>query len=84
MLGALGGIMVLVGWIWLIVTAIQVGADTKEKVIWGLVNFFCQPIGGIVFYIMKKAGLVPLLILIVGYVLMFLGGGFNYSYNMGT
>lgn len=72
----LGGLLLLVGTIWLIIIAIQTGQTTGEKVIWALVNFFCQPIGGIVFYIIKKQGLVPLILVIIGAILVGIG---NYS-----
>jgi hypothetical protein len=84
MLGMLGYIILLVGIIWMVVIAIQTGQTTGEKVIWALVCFFCSPIGSIIFYIMKKQGMVPLLLQIVGIILLFVGGGFNYSYNMGA
>ena len=64
----LGGLLILIGTIWLIVIAIQTGQTTGEKVIWALVNFFCQPIGGIVFFAVKRVGLIPLILIIVGYV----------------
>ncbi len=75
MIAILGWVLMLVGTLWLVVTAIQTSAETQEKVIWGLVNFFCQPIGGIVFYVMKKQGLVPLLLVIAGWIIMIFGGG---------
>lgn len=75
MLSMVGSLLVLVGAIWLIVTAIQTGRSTGEKVLWALANFFCQPIAGIVFYFVQKQGLVPLLLVIAGYVLIFFGGG---------
>jgi hypothetical protein len=84
MLGALGGIVFLVGVIWMVVVAIQTGQTTGEKILWGLVCFFgCNPIGSIIFFIVKKQGLVPLLLQIVGMVIMFLSGGFNFSYGTG-
>jgi uncharacterized membrane protein len=73
---ALGSILLLIGAIWLIVLAIQTGQTTGEKVLWALVNFFCQPIGGIVFYAMKRVGLVPLILVIIGAILTGIG---NYS-----
>ena len=79
MLGALGGIIYLIGLIWLVVTAIQTGKDTTDKVIWALVCFFCSPLGGIIFYFVKKQGLVPVLMMVVGIILTFVGGGFNFS-----
>lgn len=72
----LGGLLMLIGTIWLIVLAVQTGASTGEKVVWALVNFFCQPIGGIVFFIVKKVGLVPLILVIIGAILLGIG---NYS-----
>lgn len=83
MLGLLGSVIMLVGCIWLVVTAIQTGKDTTDKVIWGLVNFFCQPLGGIIFFFVKKQGLVPLLLVIAGMVVMFFGGALNFSGNFG-
>jgi hypothetical protein len=82
-LALIGSLMILVGAVWLIIIAVQTGADTKEKVIWALVNFFCQPIGGIVFYVMRKQGLVPLLIVIIGTVLYLIGGGTAMLSGMG-
>jgi hypothetical protein len=76
LLAGLGCLLILIGTIWLIVIAIQTGQTTGEKVIWALVNFFCQPIGGIVFYIIKKQGLVPLILVIIGVILAGIG---NYS-----
>lgn len=72
----IGGLLMLIGTIWLIVLAVQTGASTGEKVVWALVNFFCQPIGGIVFFIVKKVGLVPLILVIIGAILLGIG---NYS-----
>ena len=72
----LGGLLMLIGTIWLIVLAVQTGTTTGEKVLWALVNFFCQPIGGIVFFIVKKVGLVPLILVIIGAILLGIG---NYS-----
>lgn len=75
MLAMLGWLLIVVGAIWLVVVAIQTGKTTGEKVLWGLVNFFCQPLGGIVFYFVQKQGMIPLLLVILGWVLMVLGGG---------
>lgn len=72
----LGVLLMLVGAIWLIVIAVQTGETTGEKVIWALVNFFCQPLGGIIFYVMKRQGLIPLILVIIGAILSGVG---NYS-----
>lgn len=71
----LGWLLIVVGAIWLVVVSIQTGKTTGEKVIWALVNFFCQPLGGIVFYFVQKQGMVPLLMVIAGWILMVFGGG---------
>ncbi len=84
MLGLLGSLLTFVGVIWLVVTAIQTGTSTGDKVIWALVNFLCQPLGGIVFFFVKKQGLVPLLLVIAGMVVMFFGGALNFSSSFGT
>lgn len=81
MLAVVGSLVAFIGAIWLIVTAIQTGQTTGDKVIWGLVNFLCQPLGGIVFYIVKKQGLIPLLMVIGGWVLIIVGGGANFSFG---
>ena len=78
LLANIGGLLILIGAIWLIVIAVQTGQSTGEKVLWALVNFFCQPIGGIVFYFMKRQGLIPLILIIIGYVIF----GFGYSSMM--
>lgn len=70
---SLGSILLLVGTIWLIVIAIQTGQSTGDKVIWALVNFFCQPLGGIIFYIVKKQGMIPLILVIIGAILSGVG-----------
>lgn len=79
MLAVVGLLIAFIGAIWLIVTAVQTGQTTGDKVLWGLVNFFCQPLGGIVFYIVKKQGLIPLLMVIGGWILIVVGGGANFS-----
>jgi hypothetical protein len=69
----LGSLLTLIGAVWLIVLSIQTGQSTGEKLVWAIVNFFCQPIGGIVFYIMKRVGLVPLILVIIGCILTAIG-----------
>lgn len=66
---SIGGLLIFIGTIWMIIVAIQTGQTTGEKALWALVNFFCQPIGGIVFYFMRKQGLIPLILIIVGYLI---------------
>jgi len=84
MLSILGSLVAFIGAIWLIVTAIQTGKDTTDKVIWAAVNFLCQPLGGIVYFIVKRQGLVPLLMVIVGWVLLVAGGAVSFTGNIGS
>ena len=83
-LGILGILMAFIGWVWLIVTAIQTGKDTTDKAIWAIVCAIgCPPIGGIIFFIVKKQGMIPLLVMIVGGILAYLGGFLTFNANMG-
>lgn len=64
----LGGLLMLICVIWFVVLSIQTGTTTGEKVIWAVVNFFFQPIAGIVFFFVKKQGLIPMILGIIGMV----------------
>lgn len=83
MLGALGSIVMFVGVIWMVVIAVQTGQTTGEKALWGLVCFFCSPIGSIIFFIVKKQGMIPLVLQIIGLVILIAGGGMNFSFGTG-
>jgi hypothetical protein len=78
---SLGGLLIFIGTIWMIVVAIQTGQTTGEKVLWAIVNFICQPIGGIVFYIVRRQGLIPLILIILGY-LIFAPGYYSMMSQM--
>lgn len=81
-----GYALMLIGWIWMIVTAIQTGKDTSDKAIWGLVTFFCGIIGGLIFFFVKKEGRNPLLLQVAGWILAVLAtviGGGQASFNIG-
>jgi len=80
----LASILILAGAVWLIVIAVQTGQSTGEKVLWALVNLLCQPLGGIIFYVMKRQGLVPLLMVIAGWLVMVLSGGMSAFTNFGA
>ncbi|HEX8395804.1 MAG TPA: hypothetical protein VF644_00020 [Pyrinomonadaceae bacterium] len=80
-LAMVGGLLMLVGAIWLIIISIQTGQSTGEKVLWAAVNFLCQPLGGIIFYIIKRQGLVPLILVIIGFLLY---GAGAYSIMQGA
>ena len=84
MLGMLGSILLLVGIIWMVVVAIQTGQTTGEKVLWALVCFFCSPLGSIIFFIVKRNGMVPLLLQIVGFIVMVATGGLYNPFAPGA
>ena len=73
-LGLIGGLVFLVGWIWLVITGFQAGGA-----LWGILNIFFQPITGLIFCIVKKAGWMQFGIMIAGLVLVVLGGGLTVS-----
>lgn len=73
----IGALLMLIGIIWFVVLSIQTGGSTAEKVIWAIVNFLFQPLAGIIFFFVKKAGLVPLILVLIGTI--FYGYGFFTS-----
>jgi len=70
--GGLGGLLFLVGWIWLIIIAFQ-----KHGVLWGVLNIFFQPVMGIVYLIVKKTGMLQVVLMIVG--VLIAGAGLGTS-----
>lgn len=77
-LGLIGGLMFLVGWIWLIVIGFKQGGA-----LWGILIFLFSWIAGIIFAILKKEGWMQIGIMILGVILMAFGGvlSFNASFN---
>jgi len=73
----IGALLMLVCVIWFVVLSFQMGGSTGEKVVWAIVNFFFQPIAGIIFFFVKKAGLIPMILGIIG--VLFYGYGFFTS-----
>ena len=69
----IGGLLVFIGIIWLVAVSIQTGQTTGAKILWASVNLICQPVGGIVFYVVKKQGLLPLVIVIIGLIMSIAG-----------
>lgn len=69
----IGALLLFIGGIWQVILSIQTGKTTGEKILWALVTFSCQPIGGIVFFIVKRIGLVPLILVIIGALLYGVG-----------
>ena len=78
LLGAIGGLLFLVGWIWTIITAFRGGGT-----LWGVLNIIpcIQPLIGIVSAAMKKAAWAPVGLMILGTILAVMGG--NFSANFG-
>jgi hypothetical protein len=66
----LGSLLILLGSIWFAVLGFLNGRSLGEKIVWVIVNLLFQPIGGIIFLIVKRTGLIPLLLVIAGYVLI--------------
>lgn len=66
---SIGGLLFLIGAIWLVVLSFQTQNSTGLKIIWAIANFFFNPIAGIIFYIVNKVGLVPMILCIIGAIL---------------
>jgi hypothetical protein len=73
-LGLIGALVFFVGYIWLIVTGFKAGGA-----LWGILNIFFQPITGLIFCVVKKAGWMQFGIMIAGLILVGLSGGFSFS-----
>ncbi len=65
----IGGILLLVGWIWNIVVSFKMGGT-----LWGVLNIFFQPIVGIISAFMQKTQWPPVGLMILGLVLYLVGG----------
>jgi hypothetical protein len=70
--GGLGGLLFLVGWIWLIVIAFQ-----TSGALWGILNIFFQPVMGIIYAIVNKVGWLQVGLMIIG--LLLTGAGMGTS-----
>lgn len=66
----LGGILMLVGWIWNIIVSFKMGGT-----LWGVLNIFLQPIVGIISAAMGKTQWLPVGVMILGVILYLVGGG---------
>ena len=62
--------VILIGWVWNIVTAFQKGGT-----LWGVLNVFLQPFTGILSAILKKTSWAPVGVMLLGLILFFVGGG---------
>lgn len=79
MILGIGALLMLICAVWFIILSFQLGNSTGEKVIWAIVNFLFQPLAGIVFFFVKKAGLIPMILGIIGVVLY----GYGFTTSMG-
>lgn len=75
----LGALLMLISIVWFVVLSFQTGANTGEKIIWAIVNFLFQPLAGIIFFFVKKQGLIPMILGIIG--VLFYGYGFFTSFG---
>jgi hypothetical protein len=64
----IGALLMLICIVWFVILSVQLGTSTGEKVLWVIVNILFQPLAGIIFFIMKKAGLIPMILGIIGMV----------------
>ena len=60
----LGGLVALIGWIWLLVVGFKEGG-----ILWGLVIFFFSGLGGLIFCIVHKKGWGAWIMIVVGGIL---------------
>lgn len=77
----LGGLLVFVGWIWLIVVAFKVGGA-----LWGILVFLFNWLAGLIFAIINKTGWTQLGLMVLGWVLLIVGammsGGGSFEYSI--
>ena len=64
----IGGLIALIGWIWLIIVGFKEGGA-----LWGILIFFFSWLAGLVFCIMNKTGWVPLAMMILGGIISGIG-----------
>jgi hypothetical protein len=77
MLISIGALLMLICIVWFVILSVRLSSSTGEKVVWIVLNLLFQPLAGIIFFIMKKAGLIPMLLGIIGVVMY--GYGFFTS-----
>ncbi|MEZ5427235.1 MAG: hypothetical protein R2747_13280 [Pyrinomonadaceae bacterium] len=71
----IGLLIVFVGIVWLIVPSFRLGHSTTEKIVWSGTNLIFQPLARMIFFIVKRAGSIPLILVLIGFVRY--GYGFN-------
>ncbi|MBX7054126.1 MAG: hypothetical protein K1X36_04145 [Pyrinomonadaceae bacterium] len=78
-LGLLGLLLLVVGWVWLMVVAFKSGGA-----LWAVLIFFFSWIAGLIFCFVKKDGWMQLGLMILGMILMIAGGSFSVSTSFGN
>lgn len=63
-----GGLIALIGWIWLVVVGFKEGGP-----LWGILIIFFTWLAGLVFCIMNKTGWLPFALMIIGGVISGIG-----------
>ena len=67
-LGSLGAILFVIGWIWLIIIGFK-----KGSALWGILIILFSWMAGLVFCILKKEGWMQLAMMIIGAILAGVG-----------
>lgn len=62
--------VILIGWVWNIITAFKMGGT-----LWGILNIFLQPLVGIVSAMLKKTSWIPVAVMLLGLLLFLFSGG---------
>ncbi|MFM9904360.1 MAG: hypothetical protein ACKVQJ_07300 [Pyrinomonadaceae bacterium] len=77
-LGILGLLLFLVGWIWMMVVAYKAAGA-----LWAVLIFFFSLLAGLIFCIMHKTGWMQWGIMVVGWLLLIFGGAMAGMSAMG-
>lgn len=63
MIVGIGALLMLIGAIWMIYLAVTSEPTTGGKAIWGILIFLTGPFAGTIYFLLKKIGLVPLILM---------------------
>jgi hypothetical protein len=63
MIIGVGGLLMLIGAIWMICLAVTGEPTTGGKVIWAIAIFLTGPLAGTIYFLVKKIGMVPLILM---------------------
>ena len=73
-IGGIGGLIALIGYIWLIVVGFKQGGA-----LWGILIIFFSFLAGLIFCIMHKTGWVPWILMVLGGLVAGFGMGLGLS-----